>query len=55
LLGDRSINVNSLHVGQEPAGEIAVTLWNLAAPLAADLLRQVRDLEDVISADAVSL
>ncbi len=53
LLGDGNINVNSLHLGKD--GETAVAMWNLAEALESDLLAKVRGLEDVLSAEVVSL
>ncbi len=55
LLGEGAINVNSLHVGQDTTGDLAVAVWNLATPADAEMVAKVRALENVLTADAISL
>ncbi len=55
LLGEHDINVNSLHMGQDSDGRIAVAMWNLASPPDRNVLVKLRSIANVIGVEAVSL
>jgi D-3-phosphoglycerate dehydrogenase / 2-oxoglutarate reductase len=55
LLGERGINVNSLHVGLDEGSGVALALWNLDAQLGPDLIQAVRDLAQVEKAQLIDL
>ena len=53
LLGQRGINVNSLHVGLD--GDVAIAAWNVDAPVDATLVEEINALPQVQSALVVEL
>ena len=56
LLGERGINVNSLHVGLDQAGSgVALMLWNVDAEVSDALVQEVAGLKQVQSAQVVLL
>ncbi|RMH37294.1 MAG: phosphoglycerate dehydrogenase [Deltaproteobacteria bacterium] len=55
LLGDRSINVNSLHVGLHRPSGVAIALWNVDASVDRELVAAVAALPEVIDAMVVDL
>ncbi len=55
LLGQRGINVNSLHVGLDERSGVALALWNLDAQLGPDMIKAVRDLGQVEKAQLIDL
>jgi D-3-phosphoglycerate dehydrogenase / 2-oxoglutarate reductase len=55
LLGERGINVNSMHVGLDEEAGVALALWNLDSALPDELVAAVRDLPLVSSAQVIEL
>jgi D-3-phosphoglycerate dehydrogenase len=55
LLGEKGINVNSLHVGLDKKTGVAMALWNVDAEVNADMLGAVRKLPQVEKAQVLEL
>ena len=55
LLGGRSVNVNSLHVGADTDKGVAIALWSVSPALDEELLDAIRAVDEVIAAELVSL
>jgi D-3-phosphoglycerate dehydrogenase len=54
-LGNHSVNINRMHVGQEKAKEQNVVLLNTDAPVSEDILKDLLALEHVFSARKIEL
>ena len=55
LLGERGINVSSMHVGLDQAKGVALALWNVDNPLSEDVLAAVRGIPLIESAQVIEL
>jgi D-3-phosphoglycerate dehydrogenase len=55
LLGERGINVDSLHVGLHRPSGVAIALWNVDAEVAEDVVAAVNELPQVIQSLVVEL
>ena len=55
LLGEKGININSLHVGLDETSGVALALWNMDAQLGADMVQAVRGLSQVEKAQLIDL
>lgn len=53
-LGEAGININDMVVGQSPEGESAMMVLATATPIAEAVIRQLEELEGIVSAHVIS-
>lgn len=55
LMGTNRINIASMVCGRTAAGDVAVNVVNVDSPIPADLLEQIRRLDNILAAKLVKL
>ena len=55
LLGDHGVNIATMSLSRNEAGGTALTVLNLDTPLSEELLRILRQSEDIRSAQVIQL
>ncbi len=49
LLGSKGINIDQMHVGRKKSGETALSMIQLKEPVGEEIIREIEQLDDIIS------